>query len=202
MRRTAEHAAQTRADILTAARAAFSQEGYAGTSAEEICRGANVSRGALYHHFGGKRGVFLAVFELLETELDEHARSAVASSLGRTVDPLDALLIGCRAYLEFATREDYRRIAMVEGRAVLGDAMWHELDASLGLTTIESAITGLQGLGVLRPVPARPLAVLVLGALNEAGFALARGESRVDEQALLATVRDLLEGLREVPEAA
>ena len=54
-RRTqAERSAATRAALLAAARALFTAHGFAGASREEIVERAGVTRGALYHHFGGK----------------------------------------------------------------------------------------------------------------------------------------------------
>ena len=68
-RRTqAERRAATRAALLSAARPLFAERGYEAVSSEEIVAAAGVTRGALYHHFDGKRGLFAAVFEEVESE--------------------------------------------------------------------------------------------------------------------------------------
>ena len=59
-RTQAERTAATRAALIDAARGLFTARGYAGVSAEEIVAAAGVSRGALYHHFEDKRGLFRA----------------------------------------------------------------------------------------------------------------------------------------------
>ncbi len=52
---------KTRARILKAAEACFAEHGYAATGMDELCRRAQVSRGAFYHHFPSKQAVFMAL---------------------------------------------------------------------------------------------------------------------------------------------
>jgi TetR/AcrR family acrAB operon transcriptional repressor len=66
MRRTKEEAAVTREQLLKKALAVFSKKGYASTTLEDIAREAGVTRGAIYHHFGGKA-------ELYNTLIREYA---------------------------------------------------------------------------------------------------------------------------------
>ena len=73
-RRTAEAAAQTRADIVSAARALFAQSGYAATTTAEVAARAGVTIGAVFHHFKGKADLFAAVFDELDREMDAYAR--------------------------------------------------------------------------------------------------------------------------------
>ena len=71
-RRTqAERSEATRDALIAAARRLFAERGYDGVGTEEIVRAAGVTRGALYHHFGGKRELFEAVYEQIEAELAE-----------------------------------------------------------------------------------------------------------------------------------
>jgi TetR/AcrR family acrAB operon transcriptional repressor len=66
MRRTKEEAAITREQLLKKALTVFSKKGYASTTLENIAREADVTRGAIYHHFGGKT-------ELYNTLIREYA---------------------------------------------------------------------------------------------------------------------------------
>lgn len=186
-RRSAGDAALTRKGIVTAARAAFTERGYAGASTAEIARRAGVSEGALFHHFANKTAVFAAVFTQVESELDAYARDA-----SREGAPLDAFLAGCRASMEFGRRADFQRIVLLEGPIVLGDAEWRRLDASLGLSTVVRGLRNVAGPETLSKAAARPLAVLVLGAINEAIFAMARGEEGVDIDGCLAMLGRML----------
>ena len=63
-------AAQTREALISAARSLFASQGYPATGTEQIVAESGVgTRGALYHHFAGKRELFLAVFDQVQTDL-------------------------------------------------------------------------------------------------------------------------------------
>jgi AcrR family transcriptional regulator len=167
-----ERSANTRARLIAAAGAQFARDGFAATSTEAILDGAGVRRGALYHHFADKTELFRAVFVEIEHELNESvlaAASAESESLG-------AFVAGCAAWLDFAVRPDYQRVAVVEAPAVLGAAEWHEIDAGIGLASMEAGLAALAADGVLPRRPSRALAILLFGALTDAGLALARGD--------------------------
>ena len=69
-RRTqAERREATGTALIDAGRKLFAERGFDAVSAEEIVAAAGVTRGALYHHFDGKRGLFAAVFERIEEDL-------------------------------------------------------------------------------------------------------------------------------------
>jgi AcrR family transcriptional regulator len=172
VRRTAAEAEQTRRAIVTAARAAFAQQGFAAASTTAIGAAAGVTRGALYHHFADKTELFRAVFVEIEQELNE---TVLAAALAES-DSLGAFVAGCAAWLDFAVRPDYQRVAVVEAPAVLGAAEWHEIDAGIGLASMEAGLAALARDGVLSRRPSRALAVLLFGALTDAGLALARGD--------------------------
>src|SRR6266851_9562359 len=53
----------TRLALVTAARGLFGERGYAATSIEEVAARAGVTKGAVYHHFGGKANLFQEVYE-------------------------------------------------------------------------------------------------------------------------------------------
>jgi len=58
MRRTKEEAALTRKQLLKKALAVFSKNGYTATTLEDIAREAEVTRGAIYWHFGSKAELY------------------------------------------------------------------------------------------------------------------------------------------------
>jgi TetR/AcrR family acrAB operon transcriptional repressor len=63
MRRTKEEAEITKQNLLAAALEVFSQKGYTATRVEDIAKRANVTTGAIYHHFGGKSALYIALIE-------------------------------------------------------------------------------------------------------------------------------------------
>lgn len=191
-KRSAEDAAQTRADILEKARDLFASQGYASTSAREISAAAGVTVGAMFHHFDSKLDLFQHVFESLELELDSHAKAASNPALG--LGTLETFLAGVRTSLDFAERNEFHRIVFVEAPAVFGEEKWREVDSRLGLKTVMAGARALMAAGLIADQPVKPIAVLLMGAMNGAGFAIARGEDGVDKDGLVNALRLLLAG--------
>ena len=191
-KRSAEDAAQTRADILEKARDLFASQGYASTSAREISAAAGVTVGAMFHHFDSKLDLFQHVFESLELELDSHAKAASNPALG--LGTLETFLAGVRTSLDFAERNEFHRIVFVEAPAVFGEEKWREVDSRLGLKTVMAGARALMAAGLIAEQPVKPIAVLLMGAMNGAGFAIARGEEGVDKDGLVNALRLLLAG--------
>lgn len=194
-KRTAKDAAQTRADIIAEAQVLFARQGYAATSAREISAAAGVTVGAMFHHFDSKLHLFECIFEKLETELDTSARAASNPDLG--LGPLETFLAGVRQSLDFAERSDFHRIVFVEAPAVFGEDKWREIDARLGLKTVTRGTQALMAAGVIAERPAKPVAILLMGAMNAAGFAIARGEEGIDKDGLVDALRSLIIGTKE-----
>jgi AcrR family transcriptional regulator len=192
-RRSAADAAATRTRILDAARRLFAAEGYGGAAARDIAADAGVTVGALFHHFGSKAGLFRAVFEVLIGELNDAAMASFRSA--KTDDPLDAIIASFGVALGFAKKADFHRIVTVDGPVVLGAEEWRAIDSRMGLQTVAGGLAMLKAKGRIDDFPTMPLAVLVMGAMNNAGFALARGEPGVDVDTLTQGFRRLIEGL-------
>jgi AcrR family transcriptional regulator len=175
-RRTAEDAARTRGAIIAAARELFTERGFAATATTEVVARAGVTRGALYHHFVDKSDLFRAVFVDLEHELNDTVLAeAVAHDDARSL-----FMAGCRAAMDFAARDDYRQIAVVDAPAVLGHDEWHAIDAGIGLA-METGLAVLAAEGLLAEPPDRSLAILLFGALTEASLAAAREDGDADD---------------------
>jgi AcrR family transcriptional regulator len=94
-------AATTRSALLASARDVFTACGFAEASIADVVNGAGTSVGSLYHHFGGKAELYLALFEDYQQRQDARAAAAVrdASAAGQS-DPLQLFLAGSRAYLQ------------------------------------------------------------------------------------------------------
>lgn len=189
-KKTSQDAAKTRAEIMVQAKTLFAEQGYAGTSAREISAAAGVTVGAMFHHFDSKLDLFQQVFEALELEMDSQAKAASKPELG--LDVLETFLSGVRISLDFAERPDFHRIVFIEAPAVFGENKWREVDARLGLKTVMAGARALMAGGLLAEQPVKPIAILLMGAMNAAGFALARGEDAVDKDALINALRLLI----------
>jgi AcrR family transcriptional regulator len=189
VKRQAERSASTRAKLIRAARPLFARRGYASVGTEEIVRRAGVTRGALYHQFATKEELFLAVYETVESELTER----IAAQLADADSPFAALRAGVRVFLEACRAPEVQRIVLIDGPAVLGWDRWREVAARYGLGLIEAAVAAAIDAGEIAPLPVRPLAHLLMGALDEAALLVVRDELLTEEVAL--TLERLLDGL-------
>ena len=173
--------------VLDTARSAFARQGFDGVEMAAIADGAGMTVATLKSRYPDKKALFTAVLVNLEKAFDAHCRDASSGLLG---EPMDLFLAGCRAALEFGGRRDFARIVMIEGPGVLGEAEWEQIDHGLGLPTIR------QGLRNMAPhaseAAVRPMAVMIMGALNELIVALARGEKGVAVEDSLAVLERLL----------
>ena len=183
----------TRAALIAAARRLFAADGYDAVSAEQIVAAAGVTRGALYHHFDGKRGLFEAVFVEIEGELVQ--RFPLEELIG--ADPFEALSRGVGTFLELSLEKEVQRIALIDAPAVVGWSRWQEIEAEHGLGLIRAGIEAAIAAGQLRPLPTDELANALLGALTQSALLIARAEDPDEARDRMTTVlRALLEGMR------
>ena len=95
--------AETRRTLLDAARAVFIDQGFAKASVADIVERAGSSVGSLYHHFGGKTEIFLALYEEYQAAQETNAAAAVARARAEGEDdPVELFVVGTRAFLDGA----------------------------------------------------------------------------------------------------
>lgn len=190
-----ERAEATRAELIAAARRLFAQRGYAGVGTEEIVRAAGVTRGALYYHFAGKPQLLEAVYEEVERELTEKiATGALAGS-----DPMQALRAGTEMFLDACLEPEVQQIVLLDAPAVLGWERWREIAADHGLGLVEAALGAAMEAGMIARQPLRPLAHVMMGALDEAAMLVARADDTDAARAEVgATLASILEGLARI----
>jgi len=162
---------ETRAKLIKAARKAFAAKGYAAASMDELTAEAGLTRGALYHNFGDKKGLLRAVIDQLDAEMVAKARATREAA----ADPWLAFLSECVAYIEMALEPEIQRILLLDGPAVLGDpSQWPGQTACLRATT--RTIQALIDTGVVQPVDAEAAARLVNGAALNAALWIAASD--------------------------
>lgn len=189
----AERTRATRAKLVETGRALFAARGFGGVPAEEVVRAAGLTRGALYHHFGGKQGLFESVYEALQQEVAAGIERAAAEA----PDPWSGLCAGCRAFLNACVDPEVQRIVLLDAPAVLGWERWREVDAAHGLGLLKEGLREAMAGGALAPQPLDPLAHLLLGAMNEAAMWIARSaEPHVALSQATTALDRVLEGLR------
>jgi AcrR family transcriptional regulator len=190
----AEQSEATRAALIATARELFAERGYAAVGTEEIVRATGVTRGALYHHFAGKRELFAAVYEDVERQLVERIAASAISSAG---DPLQALHAGAQAFLDACEDPAVRRIALVDAPSVLGWEQWREIGLRYGFGLVQGTVQAAMDAGLIDPQPVLPLAHLLLGAIDEGAMLIARADDGGETRAQVgASVTRFLDALR------
>ncbi len=202
-----EHVADTRQALVDAARKLFTEQGYAATGTEEIVAGARVTRGALYHHFSDKTDLFRAVMEQIAREVAERlidaelsrpaAQSSGQPSAQLPADAWDEVRDGLHSYLDLCVHtDDFQRIVLVEGPAVLGYEAWDELVARHGSNLLAEWLSRAVKQGRIDPVPIQPLTRLLIAMISESSLYIARADDRSAARDAMGTVLDrLLNGL-------
>ncbi len=189
-----DRSAATRAALVAAARPLFAAHGFGGVGTETIVRAAGVTRGALYHQFADKAGLFEAVYETIEEDLVRRLDELIAAA-GAT-DPIEVMILGAGAWLDACGEQEVQQIVLLDGPAVLGWQRWREIGMRYSLGLIEGLLTHAIEVGRIPPQPARALAHVLVGALDEAGLYVARSEDQAAASGQMRTViATLLSGL-------
>lgn len=181
-RSNADRTRETRAALIRAARALFLEKGYAETGTPELADRAGVTRGALYHHFAGKRAIFLAVVEAEATEI----AAGIAAGATAADTPLGALLAGAQAYFRVMRAPGRTRLMLLEGPAVLGTAEMRRIDLGAGGRTLRAGLAALIGARLTEAeIDAR--ADLLSALFDRATLAIEAGaDQRIYEEAVTA----------------
>jgi AcrR family transcriptional regulator len=192
-----EHVADTRQALVDAARKLFTEQGYAATGTEEIVAAARVTRGALYHHFRDKTDLFYAVMEQITREVAERLIDAELTRPARQDAAWDEVRDGLSAFLDLCVvTDDFQRIVLVEGPAVLGHEAWDDLVARHGSNLLAQWLSRAIEECSIAPVPVQPLTRLLIAMISESSIYIARADDRAAARAEMGLVLDrLLSGL-------
>ena len=174
-KRRVETMEKNRAKLIAAARKAFAEKGYAAASMDELTADAGLTRGALYHNFGDKRGLLAAVVHQIDAEMASRAQAIGA----RAGDDWKGLLAEGAAYIEMALDPEVQRIVLLDGPAVLGDpSQWPSQNSCLQAT--KATVERLIAQGVLKSVDVEAAARLLNGAALNAALWVAASENPKD----------------------
>jgi len=163
-RSRAEKMEETRLKLIDAGRRAFAEKGFAQASMDELTAEAGLTRGALYHNFGDKRGLLAAVVDQIDSAMAADAKAAGTKAGGGWL----GLLAEGAAYIRMALEPEVQRIVLLDGPAVLGDpAQWPSQNKCLQATIM--TLQELAQAHIIKPVDIEAVARLLNGvALNAA----------------------------------
>lgn len=175
----------TREQIIRSAIKLFAEKGYSGAGLAEIVEASGVTTGAVYHHFGGKAGLFLVVAELIEQKILASVTQAAITKSGAW----NQLLAAVDAMVGICAKSDVQRIVFIDAPTVIGPAAWREIEAKYALGALRHVLQSLVDEGALRFQSVDLMASILLGALTEAARAVADAP---DKSAASEEARDIL----------
>lgn len=195
-RRRADQVEETRGKLIAAARRAFAQKGYSEASMDDLTAAAGLTRGALYHNFGDKKGLLQAVIDQIDGEILEQMRAAGQQHRSRW----HAFLAEAITYIEMSLEPEVQRIMLLDGPAVLGDpSRWPNQTACLRTTA--AMLAELIEEGTVKPVDTEAAAQLVNGAALNAALWIAAADEPVSAlPRAVQAFRLLVSGLLVTPE--
>jgi AcrR family transcriptional regulator len=179
----------TTARLIEVACVIFARDGYTAAATEDIVAQAGVTRGALYHHFNSKEGLFQAVLAQVQGQVAARIQAATAAD----ADAWQQLIVGCTVFLQASLDPQVQRIMLIDAPAVLGWSLWREMDAQNSMSALRMVLEVLIAEGQLPAWPLEAFTRLLSGAMNEAALWIAQSEQ--PEQALAETTQTLTQML-------
>jgi len=191
-RRTqAERTEATTAALVDAARELFARDGYDATSLDAVAAKAKVTKGAVYHHFDGKRQLFEAVF----TREVQQLATPLVEAYARKKDPWEAFKAACRAFLDECLDPDLQRIVLLDALTAIGWEQVRRLEGPL-LDMMQLGISQAAEAGRIAPRPPAPLAHFLYGALCETAMIVARADDqKAAHRQAVSEINRILDGL-------
>ncbi|BCJ06883.1 TetR family transcriptional regulator [Pseudomonas sp. RtIB026] len=191
-RSRAAMSADTIERLIAVARRQFAEKGFAAVVMDELCAEADLTRGALHHHFGGKAGLFTAVVEHLLEEINQ----ALDARYATHDDPWDGYIDTCLYYYDLLHEPALRRILLQDAPGVLGPRL-RELEEASYIGPMAQGLVELQQAGRLRAFDAVAMAHLINGAMGDSGmWVIAQDDPQAAAERVKGALRCLMEGLQ------
>jgi AcrR family transcriptional regulator len=187
MTRRAAQGQATRDHLVMVATRLFGEQGYDGTSIEDVLGAAGVSRGALYHHFAGKEALFVACLQLVEGRMTEGLLELIADA-PTAVAVLHSAAFG---WISVAGDPVTSRILLIDGPAVLGWEHWR-VQSGQALGQMRAMLQAVCDEGQLAQGLVNSFAHILLASLDEIALMIAQAD---DSEAAMAEGRVAVEEL-------
>lgn len=191
-RSRAAMSADTTERLIAVARRQFAEKGFAAVVMDELCAEADLTRGALHHHFGGKAGLFTAVVQHLLDEINQ----AIDARYATHVDPWEGYIDTCLYYYDLLHEPALRRILLQDAPGVLGPRL-REMEEASYIGPMAQGLVELQQAGRLRAFDAVAMAHLLNGAMGDSGiWVIAQDDPQAAAARVKGALRCLMEGLQ------
>jgi AcrR family transcriptional regulator len=188
-----ERSHTTTTELVSAARELFAAQGFAKTSLDDVVARAGLTKGALYHHFKGKKELFEAVFEREQARIAE----LVGQAYHAEEDRWSGFHAGCRAYFEACLDRGVQQITLIDGPAVLGSDRLREIEDRHTVAGLRMGLETAMREELIAHRPLEPLVQMLNGAISEAAMLVVRSENqRQATSEVLAELALMLGALR------
>jgi AcrR family transcriptional regulator len=190
--RREEFAAATFESLLDSAAACFFESGFAATSLDCVAQRAQVTKGAIYHHFASKRDLFRAVLERQQSRT-----AGIIIEAGTTAtDVWGGIVAAFDAFLDLLSDPVYQRLYWVEGPAALGFDDWWKCGERYEIEVIRGQIDRAAEAGILLVEDHDMLANVLFGAVAAGALAMARTDNpSVERERFRAVMLTMLAGM-------
>jgi len=187
-----EMIAETRAKLLAAGRKAFGSVGYAEASMDDFTADAGLTRGALYHHFGDKKGLLQAVVSEIDAEMTNRLCEISSKAPTRWQGFVDENV----GYVRMALEPEIQRIMFRDGPAVLGDpSQWPNANGCIA--AVARSLDSLKEEGVIVDIDSEACARFVNAASSSAAQWIANSDDpEATSKRAVESFRAFLDGLR------
>jgi AcrR family transcriptional regulator len=175
--------AQTQRSLLDAARQVFTERGFSDSSIADIVDRAGSSVGSLYHHFGGKSELFIALWQEHQHAHEEAASLAVATAREQGVtDPGQLFEAGARAFLQGSWQRRDLALLFASGDAPSGFEVMRRSRSREWISQNDSLLH-------LTDIPAdRVYASILTSLIGEGAYEVAAARTRRQADAIIDAV--------------
>lgn len=187
-----EMIAETRTKLLAAGRKAFGSIGYAEASMDDFTAEAGLTRGALYHHFGDKKGLLSAVVAEIDAEMTKRLCDISSKASSRWEGFVEENL----GYVRMALEPEIQRIMFRDGPAVLGDpSRWPNANGCI--SAVARSLSALKEEGTIGDIDPEACARFINAASSSAAQWIANSDDpETTSKRAVDSFRSFLEGLR------
>lgn len=183
----------TRENLLNTARELIQTQGIAGTTTQAILDAANISRGALYHHFASLEDLIAAVYE-------DEAKGAIERAVEKHIpchSPMDDLLGTCLAWLDELADENVSRILIIDGPVAVGWERCRKIEEGYSLVQMCAWLKQASDAGDIEIASVGLVARVLNATLSEAALSIVSSPDKSQAREIAeSTFRQILAGLR------
>lgn len=169
-----ERREMTRTGLLATARNLLIKEGIKGTTTRAILDTAQVSRGAMYHHFPSLEDLIAEIFS-------QESKGAILRALknrNKSANPIEDLTNTCLAWLDEIVDEDVAKILVIEGPAAIGWRRCREIEEKHSLDQLKTWLQAASARGDINIPSVALMATMINALLTEAAIAIVSSDNR------------------------